>query len=510
MSRGAHELAIPREQEAPLEYRRVATVLSALAEAPGHAAAASFLLSEVGALAGGLPAALYRYVPAQESLVFVDSVGAPDPDGREFPRAIEDREHPLMVCALTRTPVALEERGTSGWLGPASDSCALPLPQPHYPAAPARMGESEAKQLLGRHGARLIPVEDRVSNPALAGVIVLCGIPGDRAIRELAYLVALAGPIVARAASLEWWKDHSDRLKRERDALSKQMDDERLYDELRELNLDLEGRIRAATSHLEEQNAQLLWQAHEVEKATKLKSEFLASMSHELRTPINAIVGYSTLLLEGMFGTLSDEQRDPLDRTRAAADHLRALIDDILDLARIEAGKMQFVLEPLRLAEVIAEAGQQMESMIRRKSLSYTVDVSADTPTIVSDRTKLKQVLLNLLSNAMKFTNKGGVSIVARPHAMGVRLDVNDTGIGIKPEHLTMIWEDFRQVDQSRTREFGGTGLGLSITRKLVDRLGGAISVESVIGVGTSFTVLLPREAPPELADEPTADSDAT
>jgi signal transduction histidine kinase len=290
--------------------------------------------------------------------------------------------------------------------------------------------------------------------------------------------------------------------------LRQQVENERLYEELKQLNLDLESRIRAATSHLEDQNAQLLWQAHEVEKANKLKSEFLASMSHELRTPINAIVGYSALLLEGMFGGLSEQQRDPLDRTRAAADHLRALIDDILDLAKIEAGKMQFVLEPLKLGEVIRDVSQQMEPMIRRKALSYTTDVSTDTPTIVSDRTKLKQVLLNLLSNAMKFTNKGGVSIVARPHAMGVRLDVHDTGIGIKPEHLSVIWDDFRQVDQSRTREFGGTGLGLSITRKLVERLGGTISVESIIGVGTSFTVMLPREAPPELG-ETTADSTA-
>jgi signal transduction histidine kinase len=157
---------------------------------------------------------------------------------------------------------------------------------------------------------------------------------------------------------------------------------------------------------------------------------------------------------------------------------------------------MEFLREPLSLTEVLLEASQQMEPMIRRKTLSYTVDVAPDTPTIVSDRTKLKQVFLNLLSNAMKFTNRGGVSVVARPHAMGIRIDINDTGIGIKPEHLSVIWEDFRQVDQSRTREFGGTGLGLSITRKLLEQLGGTISVESIMGVGTTFTVMLPLEAP--------------
>src|SRR5204863_1448187 len=177
--------------------------------------------------------------------------------------------------------------------------------------------------------------------------------------------------------------------------LRQQVENERLYEELKRLNLDLEDRIRSATAHLEEQNAQLLWQAHEVEKANRLKSEFLASMSHELRTPINAIVGYAALLLENMFGPLTDEQKDALDRTRAAADHLRALIDDVLDLAKIEAGKMAFTFEPLVVADVVREASQQVEPMVRRKALSYTVDISHDTPRILSDRVKLKQILLN-------------------------------------------------------------------------------------------------------------------
>jgi signal transduction histidine kinase len=169
---------------------------------------------------------------------------------------------------------------------------------------------------------------------------------------------------------------------------------------------------------------------------------------------------------------------------------------------------MAFTLEELSFAEVMREVSQQMEPMFRRKALSYTVDIAHDAPTIVSDRTKLKQILLNLLSNAMKFTTRGGVSVVVRQHAMGVRVDVNDTGIGIRPEHLSVIWEDFRQVDQSRTREFGGTGLGLSITRKLVDRLGGTISVESIVGVGTSFTVMLPLAAPHQAMPDADATTD--
>ena len=159
---------------------------------------------------------------------------------------------------------------------------------------------------------------------------------------------------------------------------------------------------------------------------------------------------------------------------------------------------------------MVKETSLQMEPMIRRKSLSYSVDIAKDAPSVVSDRTKLKQILLNLLSNAMKFTTRGGVSVVVRQHAMGVRIDVNDTGIGIRPEHLSVIWEDFRQVDQSRTREFGGTGLGLSITRKLVQRLGGTISVESIVGVGTSFTIMLPLEAPRQIVIDDDATPDAT
>lgn len=736
--------------------RRVARLLSALAEAPDYGSAAAFLLNEVSALAGHAPAALLRFVPAQDALVHVAQVGLRPDDERQLPETLEDRSHPVMVAALSLTPVVREAGrvARAGRFGSIHDWTALPMPQPHYRGAPRLMPDAQVTALLETAGARLVPLRDRGFNTAPGGVLLVARVLDDALARSLAELTMMAGSILARIASLEWWKDQSERLTRERDRLTlmvdslpdavvitnaandiiaqnrraehllafgeddsagrrravemnnllftsflsraaivgasaipgsearelnlvdpdeggdllfevlahplgervgpedavlsvlrdvtdlrrashelerqvqrvrqaeikaagerdrlnlilanvadpilvtdnsskiilmneqaerlfeiqeagstrrqqqavrgndthfttfvsdfllstrrstqarmtltepktgvtlpvevvagkilnergepiavvsalhdlrQQVENERLYEELKRLNLDLEDRIRAATAHLEEQNAQLLWQAHEVEKANKLKSEFLASMSHELRTPINAIVGYAALLLEGMFGALSDQQREPLERTRSAADHLRALIDDILDLAKIEAGKMQFALEPLSLAEVVREASQQMEPMIRRKSLTYTVDVAPDAPLIVSDRTKLKQVLLNILSNAMKFTNRGGVSVVVRPHAMGVRIDVNDTGIGIKPEHLSVIWEDFRQVDQSRTREFGGTGLGLSITRKLVERLGGSISVESIVGVGTSFTILLPLEAPAQPGSE--------
>jgi signal transduction histidine kinase len=284
--------------------------------------------------------------------------------------------------------------------------------------------------------------------------------------------------------------------------LTRQVENERLYDALKRLNSELEERIRAATADLAEQNARLQWQSQEVERANKLKSEFLASMSHELRTPINALIGYTALMLDGVLGEVTQKQKDALIRGRAAAEHLLALINDILDLAKIEAGKMPLHLEEVPLRDVALEVSQQIEPMVRKKALEYTVDVSLDCPPIYTDRTKVKQVLLNLLSNAVKFTNKGRVAVEARCAPSGVRIDVVDTGIGIRQTDLQAIWEDFRQVDQSRTREFGGTGLGLSITRKLLERLGGSATVQSEYGKGSTFSVFLPLRVPTGPVDE--------
>jgi PAS domain S-box-containing protein len=280
--------------------------------------------------------------------------------------------------------------------------------------------------------------------------------------------------------------------------LTKEVEIERLYETLKTLNSDLEERIRAATADLAEQNARLQWQSQEVERANRLKSEFLASMSHELRTPINALIGYSALLIDGVLGDVNERQRDALQRGRAAAEHLLALINDILDLAKIEAGKMPLHLEEVELRDVVGEVSQQIEPMLRKKQLEFVVDISGDCPALYTDRTKVRQVLLNLLSNAVKFTNRGRVSVVAHCEegSDGVRIDVVDTGIGIREKDLQAIWEDFRQVDQSRTREYGGTGLGLSITRKLLDRLGGTVSVRSSYGDGSVFSVTLPLRTP--------------
>jgi signal transduction histidine kinase len=274
--------------------------------------------------------------------------------------------------------------------------------------------------------------------------------------------------------------------------LTQQAENERLYEALKSLNSELEGRIVAATADLAQQNERLTWSSEELAKANKLKSDFLASMSHELRTPLNAVIGYSALLVDGIAGPLSDRQRDYITRSRAAAQHLLSLINDILDLAKIEAGKMPVYVERISLPELINEVAQQVEPMIASRGLAFEAVVNPECPHLETDKIKVKQILLNLLSNAVKFTNRGHVRLVVDCDQSQVLLQVSDTGVGIKPEEIEAIWEDFRQLDQSRTRSFGGTGLGLSITRRLTHQLGGQIEVVSVFGEGTTFSVRLP------------------
>src|SRR6185503_2932617 len=195
--------------------------------------------------------------------------------------------------------------------------------------------------------------------------------------------------------------------------LTQQADNERLYEALKQLNSELEGRIAAATADLAQQNERLLWQSDELGKANKLKSDFLASMSHELRTPLNAVIGYSALLLDGIGGDLTARQKDYIDRSRSAAQHLLSLINDILDLARIEAGKMPLNIEAVTLREVIQEVSMQVEPMVTTRKLDFTRHSDPTCPLFETDKTKVKQILLNLLSNAVKFTNKGSITLTA-------------------------------------------------------------------------------------------------
>ncbi|HEU4565407.1 MAG TPA: ATP-binding protein [Gemmatimonadaceae bacterium] len=284
--------------------------------------------------------------------------------------------------------------------------------------------------------------------------------------------------------------------------LTKQVENQRLYEALKKFSAELEDRVRLATADLEAQNLKLQWQSSELEKAYRLKSEFLANMSHELRTPINALIGYTALMLDRIYGDLTPKQEEGLRRIQVSSQHLLALINDILDLAKIEAGRMPVHLESISLVPTIDEVVTQIEPMVRAKALTFHREVDDGLPLVSTDRTKVKQILLNLLSNAVKFTHRGEVALRVRTARSGVEIQVSDTGIGIKPDHLDLIFEEFRQVDQSRTREYGGTGLGLSITRKLVALLGGTITVTSEVGAGSTFAIWLPLRSEELSSDE--------
>jgi signal transduction histidine kinase len=233
--------------------------------------------------------------------------------------------------------------------------------------------------------------------------------------------------------------------------------------------------------------------SHQLEIANKHKSEFLANMSHELRTPLNAIIGFSEVLLERLFGDLNDKQDDYLKDIHSSGKHLLTLINDILDLSKIEAGRME--LEPSRfdVAPAIGNALTLIRERAQKHGIALAQNVDPALGAIVADERKFKQILLNLLSNAVKFTPDGGrIEVTAVRRDGHAEIAVRDTGIGIAPEDQAAVFEEFRQVGHDYTKKQEGTGLGLALTRKFVELHGGRIGVESAPGKGTTFTFTIP------------------
>ena len=229
------------------------------------------------------------------------------------------------------------------------------------------------------------------------------------------------------------------------------------------------------------------------ESADRLKSAFLATMSHELRTPLNSIIGFSGILLQEMAGPLNAEQKKQLGMVAESADHLLALINDVLDLSKIEAGQLKVVEEPVDVPAVLEKAARAMQPLADRKGLQIELDTGPGTGTVQGDPRRIEQIVLNLLSNAIKFTDKGKVRIESRVQDGDVLIRVIDTGIGIPEADLTKLFRPFSQLDTGLTRHYEGTGLGLSICKKLAGLMGGTIRVESAPGKGSTFTVTLPR-----------------
>jgi PAS domain S-box-containing protein len=272
------------------------------------------------------------------------------------------------------------------------------------------------------------------------------------------------------------------------------LEKERLYEQLKRASDELEEKVRQATAELVRQNELLRRQHIQLEQASALKSQFLANMSHEFRTPLNAILGYTSMLMQGIAGDLSTQQKRNMTRIDSNSKHLLSLINDILDISRIEAGKMPLHATEFPIADLIAEVVAELDPIIVRSKLKVTTELDSDGKRLVSDRQKVKQIVLNLLSNALKFTPEGSITVTSRLRKSEgtLAIAVKDTGIGIATEDQGTIFEDFRQADSSPTREYGGAGLGLSICRRLASMLGGRITVESKVGAGSTFTLILP------------------
>jgi signal transduction histidine kinase len=255
---------------------------------------------------------------------------------------------------------------------------------------------------------------------------------------------------------------------------------------------------------LEDQNRRLETMNARLKELDRLKSSFLATVSHELRTPLTSIMGYSEMLSQGLAGPINDEQSEYVQTILDKSEALLKLISSILDISQIEAGKVRLTFEPVDVSEVIRSSLTSVAPQAQKRSIVLQLSVPERQTRGTADREKLRQTVVNLLANAVKFTPERGkvtimlTEIAFQPelNAEGYRISVDDTGVGIPPEHHERIFQSFYQVDSSSTREFGGAGLGLSIVKSFVEGHGGCVSVQSEVGRGSRFTVVLPTTPP--------------
>ena len=327
----------------------------------------------------------------------------------------------------------------------------------------------------------------------VAGIVSLAGIkPYSRTtvdIMEQPWLTTLATAVTTMIANAE-----TERLAAELKTTNEEL-------QLQAEELALQAReLRQTTEELQEQNRALEIQRAQVQEANQLKSEFLSNMSHELRTPLNSVMALSRVLLMQAKETLSEEELGYLEIIERNGKNLLALINDILDLSKIEAGKTDIVSRNFHISETIEVLTERLEPLAREKGIQLHSKISLDLPRITSDENKLQQILQNIMGNAVKFTSKGSVTISAHSHEETIEINIADTGIGIAEKDLPHIFEEFRQVDGTAARSYEGTGLGLAIAYKTAKLLGGDITVKSTPGMGSTFTLTLPltNKAAPE------------
>ncbi len=260
----------------------------------------------------------------------------------------------------------------------------------------------------------------------------------------------------------------------------------------------IEKELKRHREHLEEmvneRTAQLEIAKNRAESADRLKSAFLASMSHELRTPLNSIIGFTGIIINEVVGPLNFEQKKELTMVKASAYHLLSLINDVLDISKIEAGELDVSWDTFNMRDLAERVMEEMSPLADKKGLDLSNVIAPEVGEITSDERRIRQVLINLVNNAIKFTNQGEVMISCRMNKNRLKICVTDTGIGIKKEDMAKLFKPFQQVDTGTARKYEGTGLGLSICKRILDLLGGRIQVDSVYGKGSTFTVYLPKQ----------------
>jgi signal transduction histidine kinase len=262
------------------------------------------------------------------------------------------------------------------------------------------------------------------------------------------------------------------------------------------MNLDMQLGIQSYMVHYSDTMAKLQALNSQIEATSAAKSQFLANMSHEFRTPLNAIIGFTEVLQDQIPGPLNAEQVEYLGDVHTAGQLLLRLINDVLDLAKVEAGRLELFYETFPIAQTVREAVTALRGAAEKKSLGIQLNLPPDLGLITADQIRVKQILYNLLSNAVKFTDRGQVNVSAAIEDGQLHLSIADTGIGIRPEDMQRIFVEFSQVDASHARRHEGTGLGLALSRRLVETHGGRIWLESRFGAGSTFHVLLPLQPP--------------